>query len=64
MNATILTVLIIAMLVVALLGPWFTILALNTLFGLTIELTLGTWAAALWLQFLIVGGLKVKGNTE
>ena len=31
-------------------GPYFTIMALNTLFGLGIEVTLGTWFAMFWLH--------------
>jgi len=35
-------------------GPYFTIMALNTLFGLGIEVTVGTWFAMLWLHFALV----------
>jgi hypothetical protein len=35
-------------------GPYFTILALNTLFGLGIEVTVGTWFAMLWLHLALV----------
>jgi hypothetical protein len=35
-------------------GPYFTILALNTLFGLGIEVTFGTWFAMLWLHLALV----------
>jgi len=31
-------------------GPFFTITALNTLFGLGIEVTAGTWFAMAWLH--------------
>ena len=34
-------------------GPVFTIMALNTLFGLSIAINLGTWLAAAWLTMLI-----------
>jgi hypothetical protein len=34
-------------------GPYFTILALNTLFGLGIEVTVGTWFAMLWLHLAL-----------
>jgi hypothetical protein len=34
-------------------GPYFTILALNTLFGLGIELTVGTWFAMAWLHLAL-----------
>lgn len=54
-----LSVFTIIMLVVLLIfvGPAFTIIALNTLLGLNIELTLGTWLSALWL------GIVVRGTT-
>ena len=50
---------VIALLVFVLLvfiGPWFTILALNTLFGLGLEVTMGTWFATLWLMILLGAG--------
>ena len=34
-------------------GPYFTIIALNTLFGLGIEVTLGTWFAMLWIHVVL-----------
>ena len=34
-------------------GPFFTITALNTLFGLGIEVTVGTWFAMLWLHLVL-----------
>ena len=34
-------------------GPYFTILALNTLFGLGIEVTVGTWFAMAWLHLVL-----------
>lgn len=39
-------------------GPLLTILALNTLFGLTIGYNFSTWAAMLWLQLLLVARYK------
>lgn len=33
--------------------PVFTLMMLNTLFGLNIELTVGTWFAALWANMLL-----------
>jgi hypothetical protein len=39
-------------------GPYFTILAINTLFGLGIEVTFGTWFATLWLMLVIAGRTK------
>jgi hypothetical protein len=40
-------------------GPYFSILALNTLFGLGIEVTVGTWFASLWIM-LVIGAAKGK----
>ena len=34
-------------------GPYFTIMALNTLFGLGIEVTMGTWFAMAWLHLAL-----------
>lgn len=36
--------------------PLLTIAAMNDLFALSIPVTLGTWASALWLGALVVGG--------
>jgi len=35
------------------LGPYFSIIALNTLFGLGIEVTLGTWFAMAWIHVVL-----------
>jgi len=34
-------------------GPYFTILALNTLFGLGIEVTFSTWFAMFWIHLVL-----------
>ena len=34
-------------------GPYFTITALNTLFGLGIEVTFGTWFAMFWIHLVL-----------
>jgi len=56
-------VILIVFLFVALIviGPLLTISALNTLFHIGIPLTLGTWAATLWLC-LIIGGRSYNRN--
>jgi len=36
-------------------GPLVTIWSLNTIFGLTIEYTIATWFAAVWLQATLMG---------
>lgn len=43
---------------VVIVGPMFTIAALNTLFHVGIPLTLGTWAAALWLGLLVCASTR------
>ena len=45
----------IALLVVGLfiLGPWLSILAVNQLFGTTIQLTFWNWLSAFWLHILV-----------
>jgi len=47
----------------ALAGPWFTILALNTLFGLAIPVNLSTWASAFWLSILVYGASKTSSKS-
>lgn len=44
-------------LVLIFVGPVFTITALNTLFGLNIAYTVGTWFAVFWLNLTTFGGL-------
>lgn len=44
-------------------APLITILALNVVFGLSIPMNFGTWAAVLWLGFLI-GGRSVSTVTK
>jgi hypothetical protein len=39
-------------------GPWFTILALNTLFQLAIPFNFWTWLSMLWIQMLLVGATR------
>lgn len=41
-------------------GPFFTILALNTLFGTGISYSFGTWFAMFWLHILLAA--KVSGS--
>ena len=36
-------------------GPVLTIISLNTVFGLSIGVTLWNWLAVLWLSMLLVG---------
>lgn len=49
------------LLCVILISPWFTILALNTLFGLSIPVTIWTWLSAFWLSALI-GTSAINSN--
>jgi len=44
-------------------GPLVTIYALNTLFGLGIPVTLGTWFSAFWLA-AIVGGSGFRSSSK
>ena len=43
-------------------GPYFTIMALNTLFGLGIEVTMGTWFAMAWLMAWLHLALASKSS--
>ena len=52
-----LILLVIALVVV---GPIFTILALNTLFTLSIPITFWTWLSTAWLGFILIPKDKSK----
>lgn len=39
-------------------GPVFTIMALNTLFGLGIGLTVWTWLSAFWLTLIVTAAAR------
>lgn len=41
-------------------APVFTILALNTVFGLTIPVTFWTWLSVVWLNMATFGGLAAS----
>lgn len=57
-------ILVIAFVLAVLIGsPIATIMALNTLFGLNIDVTLGTWFASFWLTSLF-GGSVVKATAK
>lgn len=49
---------IILLLILIAIGPWFVIWALNTLFLLSIPFTLKTWAATLVLTVMIASNRK------
>ena len=51
---------IVAVLTLVFVGPFFTILAINTLFNTVIPYTLGTWLAAFWLTALVAAKVKSK----
>lgn len=59
-STTILSIIFLALLLIALVvsGPLITVLALNTLFGLTIGYNFSTWAAMLWLQLMFIARYK------
>jgi hypothetical protein len=41
-------------------GPIFSIMALNTLFNVGIDLSIGTWLAMAWLHFVAGSGILGK----
>lgn len=41
-------------------GPVFTIMALNTLFGLGIGLTIWTWLSTFWLTLIITAAARTN----
>ncbi|MBU8921720.1 MAG: hypothetical protein KOO63_07855 [Bacteroidales bacterium] len=50
--------LVVVVIVAIIFTPMFTIWAINALFSLNIELTLGTWLAALWVNGILYGSSK------
>lgn len=54
------TVLILVFIALCLAGPLLTILALNTLFSLTIGYTFSNWLAMFWLQLLMLARFNSK----
>jgi hypothetical protein len=50
-------VLIIGLLVV---GPWLSILAVNQLFGTSIQLTFWNWLATFWIHLVVTGSRVSK----
>lgn len=51
--------LIALILVLVVIGPYFSILALNTLFGVGIQFNFGTWLAMAWTH-MVLAGIKVS----
>jgi hypothetical protein len=45
---------------VVIFAPVLTIMSLNTIFALTIEITFWTWLAMVWLQMVTFGGLMAN----
>lgn len=39
-------------------GPWLSIIAVNQLFGTTIQLTFWNWLAAFWLHFVVASHIR------
>lgn len=39
-------------------GPWFTILAINQLFGTAIQLTFWNWLSVVWLHIVVASTSK------
>lgn len=67
MNNTVkLLIFIITLIVIlAIVGPIFSIWAINELFGTEIVLTFKTWCAMAWLHIIIAGSaIKTKKNNE
>lgn len=50
---------LVVLLAVIIAGPLLTITSLNTLFGLNIAYTLGTYFSVMWLNITTFGGLSV-----
>ena len=50
---------LVVLLMVIIAGPLLTIASLNTLFGLNIAYTLGTYFSVMWMNLVTFGGLSV-----
>ena len=57
-----LIILLVVLLVIGLfvVGPWLSILAVNHLFGTTIQLTFWNWLAAFWLHLVAAASTSSK----
>ena len=53
MNGTVILATIVIVILAVIYGPLITIWALNTVFGLTIQMNLSTWFATLWLTAIV-----------
>lgn len=61
MNSTSATITTIALLLFLIfIGPVFTIMALNTVFGMGIPLTIWTWLSVFWLGIILNNMISVK----
>jgi hypothetical protein len=52
--------LVLLLIAIIIFAPIFTIMALNTLFGLGIALTFWTWLSVVWLQMVTFGGVAAS----
>lgn len=57
-----LAILLVVVLVIALfiVGPWLSILAVNQLFGTSIQLTFWNWLATFWIHLVVAGSRTSK----
>lgn len=57
-----LAILLLVVLVIALfiVGPWLSILAVNQLFGTSIQLTFWNWLATFWIHLVVAGSRTSK----
>ena len=55
MNALMIVGTVLLAIALVILGPIFTILAINTLFNTSIAYTFGTWCASFWLTAVFAG---------
>lgn len=55
-----LAVLLVVVIIIGLfiVGPWLSILAVNQLFGTSIQLTFWNWLAAFWIHLVVAGNSK------
>jgi hypothetical protein len=57
-----LAILLVVVLIIALfiVGPWLSILAVNQLFGTSIQLTFWNWLATFWIHLVVAGSRTSK----
>jgi len=60
MNNLVILLLVLFVIGLFIVGPWLSILAVNQLFGTSIQLTFWNWLAAFWIHLVVAGSRTSK----